>query len=155
MVDQAEGYVNVGFRGKDLYNKLDATRREIMFEGDTRAALACLNGKGDRDQRFFCKFSADEENCLCNLFWRDSTTLIKYGCFGDVFLFDNTYNTNCYEKPLVLFVGCSNHLTSVVFGCALLMDENIKSYTWVLGTFLSSMDGKKPKSVLANGDQAM
>ncbi|XP_062020833.1 protein FAR1-RELATED SEQUENCE 5-like [Rosa rugosa] len=155
MMDQAGGYVNVGFRAKDLYNKLDATRREIMFEGDTEAALAYLNGKCDGDPRFFCRFSVDEDNRLCNLFWRDSTALIDYGCFGDVLLFDSTYNTNCYEKPLVLFVGCSNHLSSVVFGCALLMDETIELYTWVLETFLSSMDGKQPKAVLTDGDQAM
>jgi hypothetical protein len=155
LVDKAGGYVNVGFRIKDLYNKIDGERREIMLEGDTEAALAYLNGKREGDSQFYCKFSVDEENRLCNLFWRDSRSLIDYESYGDVLLFDSTYKTNCYHKPLVLFVGSSNHLTSIVFGCALLLDETIETYTWVLQTFISSMNDKKPIAVLTDGDESM
>ncbi|KAL6210510.1 hypothetical protein ACLB2K_015742 [Fragaria x ananassa] len=142
MVDKARGYKNVGFIIKDLYNKLYASRREIMFDGDTEAALAYLNGMCVEDTEFYGKFSVDEENKLCNLFWRDTRSLVDYERFRDVLLFNSTYKTNCYEKPLVLFVGFINHLTSVVSGCALLLDENIETYVWVLETFISSMNGK-------------
>ncbi|KAL6204964.1 hypothetical protein ACLB2K_022230 [Fragaria x ananassa] len=155
LVDKAGGYVNVGFRIKDLYNKLDASRREIMLEGDTEATLSYLNGKGDGEEQFYCKFSVNEDNKLCNLFWRDTRSLVDYESFGDVLLFDTTYKTNCYEKPLVLFVGSSNHLTSIVFGCALLLDETIDTYVWVLETFISSMKGKKPIDVLTDSDESM
>lgn len=72
LVDKAGGYVNVGFKIKDLYNKIDGERREIMLEGDTEAAFAYLNGKREGDSQFYFQFSVDEENRLCNLFWRDS-----------------------------------------------------------------------------------
>ncbi|XP_050365404.1 protein FAR1-RELATED SEQUENCE 5-like [Argentina anserina] len=155
LVDKVGGYVSVGFRIKDLYNKLDASRREIMLDGDVEAALSYLNGRSGGEENFYCKFSLDEENKLCNLFWRDTRSLIDYENFGDVLLFDSTYKTNRYGKPLLLFVGSSNHLTSIVFGCAFLLDETTETYVWALETFISSMNGKKPIAVLTDSDDSM
>ncbi|VVA37300.1 PREDICTED: FAR1-RELATED SEQUENCE, partial [Prunus dulcis] len=115
MVDQCGGYLNVGFQIKDLYNKLDASRREILLDGDTEAALSYLKAKGAMDLEFFCKFSVDEENRLGNLFWRDSTSLLDYIAYGDVLIFDSTYKTNVYDKPLMLFVGSNNYRSTVMF----------------------------------------
>ena len=61
---------------------------------------------------------------------------MDYACFGDVLAFDTTYRTNAYKKPLVVLVGVNHHHQTVVFGCALLMDESIATYEWVLETFL-------------------
>ncbi|KAK9932835.1 hypothetical protein M0R45_020057 [Rubus argutus] len=155
MVDRAGGFANVGFTIKDLYNKLDSSRREIILEGDAEAALAYLKGKAATDTNLFCKYSIDENNRLANLFWRDSNSLLDYSCFGDVLVFDSTYKTNYYEKPLVLFVGTNNHLSTIIFGFALLVDETIETYTWVLQMFLESMEGKKPIAILTDGDEAM
>ncbi|XP_020417986.1 protein FAR1-RELATED SEQUENCE 5 [Prunus persica] len=141
--------------GKDLYNKLDASRREILLDGDTEAALSYLKAKGAMDPEFFCKFSVDEENRLRNLFWRDSTSLLDYIAYGDVLIFDSTYKTNVYDKPLVLFVGSNNYRSTVMFGCALLQDETFETYKWLLETFLASMKDKKPISILTDGDEAM
>ncbi|XP_024200066.1 protein FAR1-RELATED SEQUENCE 5-like [Rosa chinensis] len=129
IVDRSGGFKNVGFIMKDLYNKLDSRRREILLEGDAEAALAYMRGKVATDSHFYCKFSIDEDNRLANMFWRDSNSLVDYTCFGDVLVFDSTYKTNPYEKPLVLFVGSNNHLSTTVFGFALLMDETIETYT--------------------------
>ncbi|XP_062016525.1 protein FAR1-RELATED SEQUENCE 5-like [Rosa rugosa] len=155
IVDRSGGFKNVGFIMKDLYNKLDSRRREILLEGDAEAALAYMRGKVATDSHFYCKFSIDEDNRLANMFWRDSNSLVDYTCFGDVLVFDSTYKTNPYEKPLVLFVGSNNHLSTTVFGFALLMDETIETYTWVLETFISSMNNKRPVAVLTDGDEAM
>ncbi|CAL2247213.1 unnamed protein product [Prunus armeniaca] len=155
MVDQCGGYLNVGFQIKDLYNKLDASRREILLDGDTEAALCYLKAKGAMDPEFFCKFSVDEENRLGNLFWRDSTSLLDYIAYGDVLIFDSTYKTNVYDKPLVLFVGSNNYRSTVMFGCALLQDETFETYKWLLETFMASMKDKKPISILTDGDEAM
>ncbi|BBN67508.1 FAR1-related sequence 5 [Prunus dulcis] len=155
MVDQCGGYLNVGFQIKDLYNKLDASRREILLDGDTEAALSYLKAKGAMDPEFFCKFSVDEENRLGNLFWRDSTSLLDYIAYGDVLIFDSTYKTNVYDKPLVLFVGSNNYRSTVMFGCALLQDETFETYKWLLETFMASMKDKKPISILTDGDEAM
>ena len=104
---------------------------------------------------FFNKFNVDEESRLTNLFWADSTARMDYACFGDVLTFDTTYRTNAYKKPLVMLVGVNHHHQTVVFGCALLMDESIATYEWVLETFLIAMMNMKPISVVTNGDKAM
>ncbi|XP_034200967.1 protein FAR1-RELATED SEQUENCE 5-like [Prunus dulcis] len=155
MVDQCGGYLNVDFQIKDLYNKLDASRKEILLDGDTEATLSYLKGKGAMDPEFFCKFSVDEENRLGNLFWRDSTSLLDYIAYGDVLIFDSTYKTNMYDKPLVLFISSNNYRSTVMFGCAFLHYETFEMYKWLLETFMASMKDKKPISILTDGDEAM
>ncbi|XP_040372470.1 protein FAR1-RELATED SEQUENCE 5 isoform X2 [Rosa chinensis] len=155
MADISGGFANVGFKMKDLYNKLDSSQHEIVLEGDAKATLAYLEGKAAEDKKLFCKYSTYESNRLANLFWRDSTSLLDYCCFGDVLVFDSTYKTNHYGKPLVLFVGSNNHLLTTIFGFALLVDETVETYTWVLQMFLESMEGKKPLGILTDGDEAM
>ncbi|KAL6213014.1 hypothetical protein ACLB2K_018229 [Fragaria x ananassa] len=104
IVNRSGGFQQVGFTIKDLYNKLDSKRREILLESDAEAALAYMRGKVATDSHFYCKFSIDEDNRLANMFWRDSNCLHDYTSFGDVLVFDSTYKTNPYGKPLVLFL---------------------------------------------------
>ncbi|XP_034201437.1 protein FAR1-RELATED SEQUENCE 5-like [Prunus dulcis] len=155
MVDQAGGYKKVGFTSKDLYNRMDFERRQVVLDGDAQAAISYMNGKAIADPKFFCMFSVDEENRLANLFWRDSQSLHDYCCFGDVVILDSTYKTNVYDKPLVVFVGVNNHNATTVFGCAFLVDETADTYRWVLRTFLTSMKDKKPVSIVTDWDDAM
>ncbi|XP_034694589.1 protein FAR1-RELATED SEQUENCE 5-like [Vitis riparia] len=149
------GHEHVGFTQKDIYNHVDAMRRSEIKDGDAEAALAYLCGKAEMDSSFFYKFNIDEESRLANLFWADSTARMDYACFGDVLAFDTTYRTNAYKKPLVVLVGVNHHHQTVVFGCALLIDESVGTYEWVLETFLEAMMNKKPISVVTDGDKAM
>ncbi|CAL2232427.1 unnamed protein product [Prunus armeniaca] len=142
-------------RNSDLAQALDVSRRESLLDGDTEAALFYLKAKGAIDPEFFCKFSVDEENRLGNLFWRDFISLLDYIAYGDVLIFNNTYKTNVYDKPLVLFVGSNNYHSIVMFSCALLQDETFETYKWLLKTFMTSMKDKKPISILTDGDEAM
>ncbi|XP_059591593.1 protein FAR1-RELATED SEQUENCE 5-like [Vitis vinifera] len=80
---------------------------------------------------------------------------MDYVCFRDVLAFDTTYRTNAYKKPLVVLVGVNHHHQTVVFCCALLIDESVWTYEWVLETFLDAMMNKKPISVVTDGDKAM
>nr|CAN69010.1 hypothetical protein VITISV_015952 [Vitis vinifera] len=155
MVQQSGGYNNVGFTKKDLYNHVDADRRVHLRDGDAKGALAYLCGKSEMDPSFYYKYNVDEDNHLANLFWADSTSKLDYSCFGDVLAFDTTYRTNAYKKPLVILVDINHHHQTIVFGCALLVDESVSTYTWVLETFLDAMNNKKPLSVITNGDKAM
>ncbi|RVW86593.1 Protein FAR1-related sequence 5 [Vitis vinifera] len=155
MVQQSGGYNNVGFTKKDLYNHVDADRRVHLRDGDAEGALAYLCGKSEMDPSFYYKYNVDEDNRLANLFWADSTSKLDYSCFGDVLAFDTTYRTNAYKKPLVILVGINHHHQTIVFGCALLVDESVSTYTWVLETFLDAMNNKKPLSVITDGDKAM
>ena len=107
------------------------------------------------DLDFFCKYSVDEENRLANLFWADSIARLDYSYFGDVLAFDSTYKTNEYGKPLVILLGVNNHYATSFFGCAILTDETVETYIWVLETFLFAMNNKKPISIIIDGDRAM
>ncbi|RVW28179.1 Protein FAR1-related sequence 5 [Vitis vinifera] len=151
MVQQSGGYNNVGFTKKDLYNHVDADRRVHLRDGDAEGALAYLCGKSEMDPSFYYKYNVDEDNHLANLFWADSTSKLDYSCFGDVLAFDTTYRTNAYKKPLVILVGINHHHQTIVFGSALLVDESVSTYTWVLETFLDAMNNKKPLSVITDG----
>ncbi|XP_034707042.1 protein FAR1-RELATED SEQUENCE 5-like [Vitis riparia] len=155
MVKQSGGHEHVGFTQKDIYNHVDAMRRSEIKDGDAEAALAYLCGKAEMDSSFFYKFNIDEESRLANLFWADSTARMDYACFGDVLAFDTTYKTNAFKKPLVVLVSVNHHHQTVVFGCALLIDESVGTYEWVLKTFLDAMMNKKPISVVTDEDKAM
>ncbi|XP_050374613.1 protein FAR1-RELATED SEQUENCE 5-like [Argentina anserina] len=128
MSDVARGFLKVGFTIKDLYNKLDSNKHKSIIGGDSKATLAYLERKVVEDKNLFFKYTTDANKRLANLFRRDSTLFQDYYCFGDVLAFDSTHLTNHYGKPLVLFVGSNNHLSTVIFGFALLEDETAKTY---------------------------
>jgi zinc finger SWIM domain-containing protein 3 len=72
-----------------------------------------------------------------------------------VVAFDTTYNKNKYHYPLVILSGCNHHSQTVIFGAALVMDETIETYMWVLTSFLDCMGKKLPKAVVTDGDGSM
>ncbi|XP_071901067.1 protein FAR1-RELATED SEQUENCE 5-like [Coffea arabica] len=154
-VIKAGGYSNMGFCIKDLYNRMDEERRKDIFNGDAEGALEFLAAKKDADDMFFYKYHVDNEGRLARLFWADSKSCVDFSVFGDVLVFDTTYKTNKYRKPLVVLAEVNNHLNSTVFGCALLLDERIETYEWVLSTFVEAMKGRKPVAVMTDGDSAM
>ena len=155
LIQQAGGYENVGFIPKDLYNNVVADRNSNMRDGDVECVLAYLQAKADMDSSFFYRYTVDKESRLANLFWTDSQSRLDYECFGDVLAFDTTYKTNVYKKPLVILVGVNHHRQTTVFGCAVLVDETIETYLWVLQNFLVAMNNKTPISVVTDGDKAM
>ncbi|KAL6215106.1 hypothetical protein ACLB2K_014537 [Fragaria x ananassa] len=114
-----------------------------------------MNALEAKDPHFFCHFTADSEDRMVDMFWRDGHSFVDYQCYGDVLIFNSTYKTNVYNRPLVLFVGTNNHRGSIVFGAALLLDEIVETYTWLLRKFLDSMNGKMTKAVITDGDEAM
>lgn len=134
----------MGFIAKDLYTKLDAVRRMEICDGDAQSAISYLTKWALTEEHLFSRYSLDEDGRLANLFWRDSEFFKNYEWFGDVLIFDNTYKTNVYGKPFVVFVGGNNHRATILFADAILVDKTIESYTWALKKFLESMNGKAP-----------
>ena len=53
------------------------------------------------------------------------------------------------------FTGVNHHTGSVFYGAALIADEKIESYKWVLETFLKAMDGVAPRIIVIDEDQSM
>jgi hypothetical protein len=46
--------------------------------------------------------------------------------------------------PLAMFVGFNNQLQNMVFTQALITDEHIYTFEWVLQQFKNCIDGKDP-----------
>ncbi|XP_058211527.1 protein FAR1-RELATED SEQUENCE 5-like [Rhododendron vialii] len=155
MTCQSGGFHNVGFTVKDLRNKLHSIRKEEIKNGDAEGALGYLSAQVSNDPLFFFKYTVDEDDRLETLFWTDGRSKMDYAAFGDVLVFDTTYRTNAYKKPFVILAGVSNNFTTTIFGCALLSKETEDTYNWVLSTFLEAMDGKRPISMVTDGDLAM
>ncbi|KAK3205039.1 hypothetical protein Dsin_019085 [Dipteronia sinensis] len=143
-------YENKGFRDKKYMCNTNSKR---MPKLQTRVVFkACFSVALDRDMN---KFSTYEKVRLANIFWWESHTLVEYQCFEDVLVFNNTYKTNAYAMPLVLFVGVNNHCVTCVFGVALLSDETMQSYRWVLNTLMESVGHKYLIYILTDRDEAM
>jgi zinc finger SWIM domain-containing protein 3 len=156
MVAQKGGYDGVGFTKKDLYNYFDKKMRDITKDGDVQASLNYLNVKSGTDPMLYAKYDADSSNGrMKSLYWADGISRSDYFCFGDVVAFDTTYKKNKYNYPLVIFSGCNHHGQTVIFATALVADETIDTYKWVLSCFLHCMENKHPKAVLTDGDGAM
>ncbi|KAL9408765.1 hypothetical protein AB3S75_047198 [Citrus x aurantiifolia] len=62
--DQAEGFHNVGYMGKDMRNRIDAGHRAQIIDTDTEAAIAYLFARVDYDAGVYFKYTLDEDNRL-------------------------------------------------------------------------------------------
>ncbi|KAJ1401430.1 MULE transposase domain [Sesbania bispinosa] len=139
IMGQKDGYSDLRFCKKDLYNHIDKENRAKIEDGDAFAALCHLQAKYDSNPMTFVKFTTTEDDRLENLFWVDVGSRIDYACFGDVVAFDTTYKK-----------------TSITGLCyALVSDEKTETYKWVLEAFLEAMFNKEPKAVVTDGDGAM
>ncbi|KAF7154642.1 hypothetical protein RHSIM_Rhsim01G0153900 [Rhododendron simsii] len=160
-----EGYVKwrswvCSREGKRNKKHLERTDRKRRHRAETRIGygakfrVCCRsNTIGNYDVTEF--YSVDEEDRLETLFWADGRSQMDYAAFGDVLVFDTTHRTNAYKKPFVILAGVSNNSMTTIFGCALLSNEVEEMYNWVLATFLDAMDGKRPISMVTDGDLAM
>ncbi|XP_019184831.1 PREDICTED: protein FAR1-RELATED SEQUENCE 5-like [Ipomoea nil] len=60
-----------------------------------------------------------------------------------------------YKMPFVPFTGVNHHHQSILFGCALLWDETVETFVWLLNTWLGAMDGCHPKTIITDQDTAI
>ncbi|KAK3184856.1 hypothetical protein Dsin_032142 [Dipteronia sinensis] len=87
IVNQKGGYFKIEFTQKDMYNWIDAKRRDEAFEIDSHTALMYLQSKAYSETNFYCRFSTNKKDMLANLFWRDSHSIFEYQCFRYVLVF--------------------------------------------------------------------
>lgn len=97
----------------------------------------------------------DNEDKMTNFFWVDGMSVVDYSYFDDVVCFDSTYQTNRYSRPFAPFVGVNQHRQTVLFSAGLLLNENIELFIWPFKTFLHTMSGQAPKTILTDQSAAM
>ncbi|PIM99714.1 hypothetical protein CDL12_27785 [Handroanthus impetiginosus] len=142
------------FRRKDGYNFLYKQKIESTRDGDVKTAISLLQDLQTHDKELIFDFTLDSDNVLTRLFWIDGMSRAQFKMFGDVLLFDSTYKTNAYRFPLVMFCGVDNHFKTCVFGAAILYNETVESYRWLLQKFKEAV-GSAPLCVLTDQDAAM
>lgn len=99
---------------------MDVERRKEIIDGDAKSAILYLSAKQDIFSLLYFKYDVDENNKLRHLFCADLEGHVDCELYRDVLMFDTTYMTNVYKKPLVIFCGINNNFLTCVFACKLL-----------------------------------
>ncbi|XP_059461898.1 protein FAR1-RELATED SEQUENCE 5-like [Corylus avellana] len=153
--EKSGGDYNVGCIAKDVQNYLGNRRRFLFGEGDAQKMYNYFLERQSKNPGFVYAIQVDENGYMGNCFWADARSRVAYQYFGDVVTFDATYLTNCYKMPFVPFTGVNHHHQSVMFGCALLVNEMVESYMWLLKTWLEAMLGRAPSTIITDDDKVM
>ncbi|XP_027184019.1 protein FAR-RED IMPAIRED RESPONSE 1-like [Coffea eugenioides] len=155
LVVQAGGYHNLGFHETDMYNALNRQRQVAVCDGDSDSAIAFLSGKQRGHPNLFFKYSVDDHGGLNCLLWTHSVCRDDYRSFGDVLVFNSTYNTNQYKFLSIVLCGVNNHYSTCIFACAFIVREGDEGYDWIISTFLEAMHGRKSIAVVTDGDKSI
>lgn len=119
------------FFQKDVHNFLNKIRQGNM-ESDAMDLLEHCKRAKEEDSRFQYAFCVDEENRLKHIFWSPPHCFSWYQKYGDAIAFDTTYKVNSYEMPFGIFIGIDNNGRTILFGCALLRDETVATFQWLM-----------------------
>ncbi|XP_059457607.1 protein FAR1-RELATED SEQUENCE 5-like [Corylus avellana] len=152
---ESGGDYNIGYIAKDVENYLGNKRSVFLGKGDAQRMYNYFLESQSKNPSFFFSIDVDENGCMGNCFWADARSRAAYQYFGDAVTFDASYLTNRYKMPFVPFTGVNHHHQSVMFGCALLVNETVESYTWLLKTWLKAMLGRAPFTIITDDDKAM
>ncbi|XP_041001639.1 protein FAR1-RELATED SEQUENCE 5-like [Juglans microcarpa x Juglans regia] len=149
------GEFNVGCIGKDVENYLGTKRRKIFEEEDAQRLYSYFLDRQLKEPGFVFFMQVDKDGCMRSCFWVDARSRATYQYFGDVVTFDATYLTNIYKMSFVPFSRVNHHHQTIMFGCALLINETAESYTWLLRTWKEAMLGRALSTIIIDDDKAM
>ncbi|PIA31367.1 LOW QUALITY PROTEIN: hypothetical protein AQUCO_05000035v1 [Aquilegia coerulea] len=151
---QAGGFENIGCIQKDLYNYQRDVCKELKGH-DAEMFREYLKSEEEKNPSFTYTIDVDDEQRICRVFWADATSRRDYALYGDVVVFDTTYNTNRYKLILAPLMGVNNYGQTIIFGCAFLSDETIPSFVWLFKQFLQAMPGDALKMIITYQDPAI
>nr|GMD92274.1 protein FAR1-RELATED SEQUENCE 11 isoform X1 [Ipomoea batatas] len=120
------------FTEKDVRNLLQSFRKVDPEDESIDLLRMCRNIK-ERDPNFKYDFTLD--------------------C--DAVVFDTTHCLTAFDMPMGIWVGVNNYGMPCFFGCVLLRDENVRSFSWALKAFLGFMNGKAPQTVLTDQNMCL
>ncbi|KAF9686447.1 hypothetical protein SADUNF_Sadunf03G0159400 [Salix dunnii] len=145
-VDCLEGYMR---------NQHDKGRSLVLESGDAQLLLDLFMHMQEENPKFFYAVDLNEEHQLRNLFWVDTKGMEDYRNFDDVVCFDTTYITNKYKIPLVFFTGVNHHVQPTLLGCALIADETVYTFVWLMQTWHMAMGERAPQVMLTDQNNAI
>ena len=145
---------NVMF-GKKKMDNLKQADRKMKQNTDIACTLKYMEKIQLEKPGFCCKMQVDSEGSVRSIFWTDGRSRLDYKLFGEIICFDTTYSTNKYNMPFAPIIGINGHGKTIVFGWALLKNQQTDTFVWLFESFVEIMGGKKPKLILTDQDKAM
>ncbi|XP_034702012.1 protein FAR1-RELATED SEQUENCE 11 [Vitis riparia] len=142
------------FTEKDVRNLLQSFRKLDPEDESIDLLRMCRNIK-DKDPNFKFEFTLDPSNRLENITWSYASSIQSYDVFGDAVVFDTTHRLTAFDMPLGIWVGINNYGMPCFFGCVLLREENLRSFSWALKAFLGFMNGKAPQTILTDQNMCL
>lgn len=80
---------------------------------------------------------------------------IAYQYFVNIVIFYITYLTDIYKMLFVPFSKINNHYQTIMFSCALLVNEIVESYIWLLRTWQEAILKHTISTIITNDDKEM
>lgn len=134
------------FTEKDVRNLLQSFRKLDPEEESIDLLRMCRNIK-DRDPNFKFEYTLDSNNRLENITWSYASSVQSYEIFGDAVVFDTTHRLTAFDMPLGIWVGMNNYGMPCFFGCVLLREENLRSFSWALKVITENNYGFFPPNL--------
>ncbi|XP_009351809.2 protein FAR1-RELATED SEQUENCE 4 [Pyrus x bretschneideri] len=148
-------YQNVDCLESYLRNQHDKGRILVLEAGDAQLLLEYFMRLQEDNPKFFYAVDLNEEHRLRNVFWVDAKAMEDYTNFNDVVFFDTTYFSNKYKIPLVLFIGVNHHIQPTLLGCALIADDTVYTFMWLMQTWFIAMGEQAPRVMLTDQNDAI
>ncbi|XP_021637198.2 protein FAR1-RELATED SEQUENCE 11 isoform X1 [Hevea brasiliensis] len=133
----------------DVRNLLQSIRN-VNRDNDAIDLIAMCKKMKDEDHNFKYDFKIDGNNRLEHISWSYASSVQLYEAFGDAVVFDTTNRLDAYDMILGMWLGVDNHAMTCFFGCVLLRDENMESFSWALKAFVDFMNGKAPQTIMTD-----
>ncbi|KAK7853483.1 protein far1-related sequence 11 [Quercus suber] len=115
----------------DVRNLLQSFRN-VDRDSDAIDLIAMCKKLKDENPNFKYDFKIDCHNRLEHIAWSYASSVQLYEAFGDAVVFDTTHRLDAYDMLLGIWLGVDNHGMTCFFGCVLLQDENMHSFSWTL-----------------------
>jgi hypothetical protein len=115
----------------DVRNLLQSFRN-VDRDSDSIDLIAMCKKLKDENPNFKYDFKIDGHNRLEHIAWSYASSVQLYEAFGDAVVFDTTHRLDAYDMLLGIWLGVDNHGMTCFFGCVLLQDENLQSFSWAL-----------------------
>lgn len=122
------GYLS--FTEKDVRNLLQTCKKVDQI--DIHDLLRICRNIKERDTNFRYEFMMDVNNKLENIAWSYAPSIQSYEIFGDVVLFDTSRRLPTFDMPLGIWIGINNYGMPCLFGCVLLREESMLSFSWAI-----------------------
>ncbi|XP_059625140.1 protein FAR1-RELATED SEQUENCE 2-like isoform X2 [Cornus florida] len=126
-----------------------------LDEEDVKVLLSHFILMQDENPGFLYAIDLDHEKRMRNVFWVDAKGRHDYSNFYDVVFFDTSYVRNKHQIPFAPIIGVNHHFQFTLLGCALIGDETLSTYVWVMRTWLGAMSGQCPRVIITDEDKSL